>query len=52
VYEDDLWSVRGRYEAGLEENEVVDWSVLNHQFTLKLLIVSLEMSLRVNLKHI
>jgi DNA-binding GntR family transcriptional regulator len=40
VYEDNLWNVRGRYEAAVEENEAVDWSVLNHQFNLKLLIVS------------
>jgi len=39
VYEDNIWSVRGRYEAAIEENEAVDWVVANHQFNLKLLIV-------------
>ncbi len=44
VYEDNLWAVKGRYEAVVEENEEVDWSVLNHQFTLKLLLVSFMLS--------
>jgi len=39
VYEDDLWAVKGRYEVAVEENDEVDWSVLKHQFTLKLLLV-------------
>ena len=43
MYEDNIWSVRGRYEAAVEENEAVDWLVLNHQFNLKLLIVRFSM---------
>jgi hypothetical protein len=39
VYEDNLWAIKGRYEAVVDENEEVDWSVINHQFVLKLLCV-------------
>ena len=39
MYEDNLWSVKGRYEAAIEEDEEIEWSVLNQQFILKLLIV-------------
>ena len=41
VFEDDLWAVKGRYESVLASNEDVNWSVLENQFILKLLIVSI-----------
>jgi hypothetical protein len=40
VYEDNFWTVQGRYEAAIEEDEDINWAVLDHDFTLKLLVVS------------
>lgn len=40
VFEDELWAVKGRYQTALSSNDDIDWSVLENQFILKLLIVS------------
>jgi hypothetical protein len=40
VYEDDMWAVKGRYDAAVKEDDEIDWPSFNEQFTLKLLIVS------------
>jgi hypothetical protein len=39
VYEDNLWAVKGRFEAAMADDEEVEWSVLEDQFYLRLLIV-------------
>ena len=39
VYEDNLWIVKGRYEAAVADDDEVEWSILQDQFRLRLLIV-------------
>ena len=39
VYEDDIWSIKGCYEAALYDDDDVEWSILQDQFRLRLLIV-------------
>jgi hypothetical protein len=39
VYEDNLWAVKGRYEAAVLDNDEVEWSVLQDQYRLRLLVV-------------
>jgi hypothetical protein len=39
VYEDNLWAVKGRFEAALADDDDVEWSTLQNQFRLRLLIV-------------
>jgi hypothetical protein len=39
VEEDKEWELKGRYQAAVQQNEDVEWSVLGKQFSLKLLIV-------------
>ena len=40
VFEDELWAIKGHYQSVLSSNDDVDWSVLENQFILCLLIVS------------
>ena len=39
VYEDNLWAVKGRFEAAIADDDEVEWSILQDQFRLRLLIV-------------
>ena len=39
VYEDNLWAVKGRFKAALADDDDVEWSTLQNQFCLRLLIV-------------
>ena len=39
VYEDKLWTVKGRYDTALAENDEVEWSVEKDKFLLRLLVV-------------
>ena len=39
VYEDNLWAVKGCYDAAVEDNDDVEWSVLPDHYRLRLLIV-------------
>ena len=39
VFEDNLWAVKGRYETAVVDNDDVDWSIVQDQFRLRLLIV-------------
>lgn len=39
VHEDNLWAVKGHYDAAVADNEEVELSVLPDQHHLKLLIV-------------
>lgn len=39
VYEDNIWAVKGRYDAAVVDNEEVEWSGLPDQHRLRLLIV-------------
>ena len=39
VYEDNTWAVKGCYDAAIAENDEIEWSVLQDQFRLRLLIV-------------
>lgn len=38
--EDDIWSLKGRYNIALEDDEPIHWSYQNGQYILPLLIVS------------
>ncbi len=42
VYEDNTWSVIGWYETAIKQDEAVDWTVVNQQFSLKLCLVSFQ----------
>jgi hypothetical protein len=37
VYEDNLWAVKGHYEAAVVDNDEVEWSVLQDQYRLRLI---------------
>ena len=39
VYEDDVWAVKGRFETALEDDEDAEWSFLDGQDILRVLIV-------------
>ena len=39
VYEDNLWTIKGRYEAAMDDDDDVKWSIFQDQFRLRLLIV-------------
>jgi hypothetical protein len=39
VYEDNLWAVKGCFKAAVLDDEEVEWSILQDQFHLRLLIV-------------
>ena len=39
VYEDNLWVVKGHFEAALADDDDVEWSTSQNQFCLRLLIV-------------
>ena len=39
VFEDNLWAVKGHYETAVVDNDDVDWSIVQDQFRLRLLIV-------------
>lgn len=40
VYEDEMWTVKGRYEQALESDEDVCWTYENGQDILRFLLVS------------
>ena len=40
LYEDDAWTIKGRYETALEDNEDAAWECENEQDLLRFLIVS------------
>jgi hypothetical protein len=40
VYEDNIWAVKGHFEAALADNDEIVWLVFQDQFLLRLLIVS------------
>jgi hypothetical protein len=39
VYEDNLWAVKGHFEAALADDDEIMWPVFQDQFCLRLLIV-------------
>ena len=39
VYEDNTWVVKGHYDFALAEDEEVEWTILQDQFHLRLLVV-------------
>ena len=41
VMDNDLWSVRGRFKAALEDTELVKWEARNGELVLPICIVSL-----------
>ena len=41
VYEDDMWTIKGRYERALEDNEDAIWTYENGQDILRFMIVSI-----------
>lgn len=40
VYEDDVWTVKGRYETALEDDDDAVWTYENGQDILRFFIVS------------
>jgi hypothetical protein len=52
VFEDELWAIKGRYQSALSSNDDIDWSVLENQFVLHLLIVSVKDITFTNIAHI
>ena len=40
VYEDDMWTVKGRYDHALEDDDDVSWTYENGHDVLRFLLVS------------
>ena len=49
VYEDDMWTVKGRYEHALENDDEVSWTYENGQDVLRFLLVSFQWYVSPNL---
>ena len=39
VYEDNFWAVKGHYDTAIVDDDEVEWSVVQDQYHLRLLIV-------------
>jgi len=43
VYEDEMWTIKGRYETALEDNGEATWTYENGQDIMRFLVVSVFM---------
>ena len=45
VYEDGLWNIKGRYSTAIDDEDPVEWSLINGDYVLPISIVSILYSL-------